>query len=130
LIFLRPKIKKKITYGPDFDYGAVDEELDCHPLPMSHEEFEEKKLKFLASLKLNMHEINELQSRTVEQSNCEEWKKERSKRLTASNFGKICKLRKTTSREKSVISIIYQSDFFHGTSATRYILTLFFFKCR
>ncbi|KAL4119666.1 hypothetical protein QTP88_012458 [Uroleucon formosanum] len=87
---------------------------------MSHEEFEEKKLKFLASLKLSMHEINELQSRTVEQSNCEEWKKERSKRLTASNVGKICKLRKTTSREKSVISIIYQSNFFHGTSATRY----------
>jgi len=108
----------------------VDEELDCHPLPMSHEEFEEKKLEFLASLKLNMYEINELQSRTVEQSNCEEWKKERYKRLTASNFGRICKLRKTTSREKSVILNIYQSDFFHGTSATRYILTLIFFKYR
>lgn len=53
---------------------------------MSHEEFEEKKLKFLAGLKLSMHEINELQSRTLEQSNREEWKKERNKRLTASNF--------------------------------------------
>lgn len=109
----------------------MDEELDCHPLPMSHEDFEEKKLEFLASLKLSIYEINELQSRTVEQSNCEEWKKERYKRLTASNFGRICKLRKITSREKSVTSIIlYQSDFFHGTSATRYILTLFFFKFR
>jgi len=66
-----------------------------------------------------MYEINDLQSRTVEQSNCEKWKRERCKRLTASNFGRICKLRKTTSREKSVISIIYQSDYFHGTSATR-----------
>jgi hypothetical protein len=66
---------------------------------MSREEFEDKKLKLLDRLKLN-----ELQSRTVGQSNSKEWRKERSKRLTASKFGKICKLRKTTSRTKSVYS--------------------------
>lgn len=86
---------------------------------MSREEFEEEKLKLLERLKLNLREINELQSRTVGQSNSEEWRKERSKRLTSSNFGKICKLRKTTSRAKSVVSIIYQSDYFHGNLATR-----------
>lgn len=106
-------------YGPDSDYGAVDEEIGCQPLPMSRDEFEEEKLKLLANLKLGMCEINDLQCRTIEQSNCDEWKNERRKRLTASNFGKICKLRKTTSREKSVTSIIYQSDYFHGTIATR-----------
>lgn len=119
LIYLRPKSRKKIIYGPDVDYGAVNEELDCHPLPISREEFEEKKMNLLASLKLSKREIEKLQCRTVEQSNCEEWKKERNKRLTASNFGKICKMRKTTLKENSIISILYQSDYFHGTSATR-----------
>ncbi|XP_025421259.1 uncharacterized protein LOC112691308 isoform X2 [Sipha flava] len=87
---------------------------------MSREDFEEKKLELLTNLKLNMVEIDELQRRTVEQANCVKWKKERSKRLTASNFGKICKLRKTTSRKNSVISVLYQSEYFHGTAATRY----------
>lgn len=114
-----PKIRKKIVYGPGADYGAINEELDCQPLPMSREDFEEKKLELLTNLKLSMFEIDELQHRTVEQVNCEEWKKERSKRLTASKFGKICKLRKTTSRKNSVISILYQSDYFHGTASTR-----------
>jgi len=68
---------------------VVDEELDFHPLPISHEEFEEKKLKFLASLKLSMYKTKELPNRTVKQSDYGEWKKERYKILTASNFGKI-----------------------------------------
>lgn len=97
----------------------MNDELECQPLPMSHEDFEEKKLELLNNLKLNTFEIDELQRRTVEQANCEEWKKERSKRLTASNFGKICKLRKTTSRKNSLISVLYQSDYFYGTTATR-----------
>ncbi|XP_025412093.1 uncharacterized protein LOC112684673 [Sipha flava] len=87
---------------------------------MSREDFEEKKLEFLTNLKLNKFEIDALQHRTVEQASCKEWVKERSKMLTASNFGKICKLRKTTSRKNSLISILYQSHYFHGTTATRY----------
>lgn len=113
-----PKIRKKIIYGPDADYGAVNE-LYCQPLPMSREDFEKKKLELLTNLKLDVFAIDELQRRTIEQANCEEWKKERSKRLTASNFGKICKLRKTTPRKNSLISILYQSDYFYGTTATK-----------
>lgn len=86
---------------------------------MSEIEIEDKKTEFLTSLKLNEIEIIELNRRTIDQSNNEEWKKERSLRLTASNFGKICKLRKTTLRKHSVISILYQSYYFHGTAATR-----------
>lgn len=33
--------------------------------------------------------------------NCEEWKKEKFKRLTASNFGKICKLRNQLQGKKA-----------------------------
>lgn len=119
LLFSRPKIRKKINFGPDSDYGAVDEGTGCQPLQMSKSDFEDKKVEFLTSLKLNELDILELNRRTFDQSNNEEWKKERLLRLTASNFGKICKLRKTTPRKNSVISILYQSYYFHGTTATR-----------
>lgn len=102
-----------------FDYGAVDNELDCQPLPMLRKDFEERKLEYLANLKLNTHEIKELNTRTVEQWNYEEWKRERAKRLTASNFDKICKLRKSISRNICISSILYQSDNFYGFAATR-----------
>jgi len=86
---------------------------------MTREEFENKKIEFLENLKLKETDIFKLERRTTEQSSNEEWKKERLSRLTASNFGKICKLRKTTVRKKTIISILYQSYFFHGTTATR-----------
>ncbi|KAL4083865.1 hypothetical protein QTP88_029181 [Uroleucon formosanum] len=116
----RPKIKKKIIFGPDSDYGAVDKELGCQPLSMTKENFEDKKIEFLDKLKLNKTDISKLERRTIDQSNNEEWKKERLSRLTASNFGKICKMRKTTIRKNTIISILYQSYYFHGTTATSY----------
>ncbi|KAL4132476.1 hypothetical protein QTP88_009617 [Uroleucon formosanum] len=89
----KTKNKKKIIFGPDSNYGAVDEELSCQPLAMTREDFENK-------LKLNKTDILKLERRTIDQPNNEEWKKERLSRLTASNFGKICKMRKTTIRKK------------------------------
>jgi len=86
---------------------------------MTKEEFENKKIEFLENLKLDEVNIFKLERRTIDQSSNEEWKNERSSRLTASNFGKICKLRKTTIRKNTVISILYQSYYFHGTTATR-----------
>lgn len=86
---------------------------------MSKEEFEDKKIKFLSELKLSENEIFKLERRTIDQLHNEEWKKERLLRLTASNFGKICKLRENTVRKNSVISILYQSFYFHGTIGTK-----------
>jgi len=80
---------------------------------------EEQKLLFLSRLRLSQDDIIQLERRTIEQSQCEEWKKERSYRLTASNFGKVCKLRKSTNRKNTIISILYKSNYFHGTTATR-----------
>lgn len=81
--------------------------------------FKKKKLKLLKSLKLDKHEIDELQHRTIEQSNCNEWTEERSKKLTASHFGKLYKLQNITSRNNSIIAVLHLSDYFHGTVATR-----------
>lgn len=55
---------------------------------------------------------------TRRQNECVEWHLHRKKRLTASFFGKICKLRPKTSRAKTVSSILYGS--FSGNDATKY----------
>ncbi|KAK5645076.1 hypothetical protein RI129_006376 [Pyrocoelia pectoralis] len=61
---------------------------------------------------------NELMVNTVLQSNSDLWITERKKRITASNFGKICKLRKTTSTAKTIMSLLYNN--FKGSSATNF----------
>lgn len=93
--------------------------MGCKPLLLSRDEFEEQKLNLLSRLKLDQNDINQLERRTTKQSQCEEWMKERFYRLTASNFGKVCKMRKSTNRKNAVISILYGKQYFHGTTATR-----------
>ncbi|KAL5245838.1 hypothetical protein ACI65C_013246 [Semiaphis heraclei] len=110
-----PKRTKNID-GPDEHYGAV-EELGCAIIDMLDDEYLKEKNKFLNSLKLTMNEIVELERRTIGQQNNSDWQTYRKSRLTASNFGKVCKLRPSTSRANAVKSILY--DIFQGNSATR-----------
>ncbi|KAE9522866.1 hypothetical protein AGLY_016735 [Aphis glycines] len=56
-----PKIKKKIIFGLDSKYDAIDEELGCQPLAMTKEDFEDKKIQFLEKLKLNKTDIFKLE---------------------------------------------------------------------
>lgn len=109
------KSNKKIINGPDHDYGCIDEESQPD---MEPEEFNIKKLKFLDKLSKTNEEIKNVEELTKNQSECELWKLERSIRITASNFGKVCKLRATTSRKNTVKSILYNN--FSGNSATNY----------
>jgi len=76
-----------------------------------------KKVDFLSKLKLTSKEIHALERRTVDQSSSDEWRRQRKMRLTASNFGKIAKLRATTSRANTVKYILY--ELFSGNVATR-----------
>jgi len=50
-----------------------------------------------------------IESMTRDQVSSEIWKRERHCRLTASNFGRICKMRKTTSHKNVIHSILYSS---------------------
>ncbi|XP_025836104.1 uncharacterized protein LOC112906361 [Agrilus planipennis] len=52
------------------------------------------------------------------QSSNPNWITERSNRVTSSNFGKICKLRATTSCANTVKSLLYST--FTGSAATHY----------
>ena len=60
---------------------------------------DEAKMNFIQTLSLDENQIQILEGSTLQQSNCSSWHNERRKRLTASNFGTVCKLRKTTSKQ-------------------------------
>lgn len=87
---------------------------------MPYDEYETKKDCFLEKLKLSSKQLQLLERNTVDQSKCDEWRQERRIRLTASNFGKVAKLRDTTSRANTVKYILY--ELFCGNAATRYIM--------
>ncbi|KAL4101104.1 hypothetical protein QTP88_021124 [Uroleucon formosanum] len=95
---LNEEIKKNIfPHGPDKDYGAVEHPAEI--FDMSIEEYAIKKSEFLKKLKLTNEEIKQLERITVNQSQSDEWQRQKKMRLTVSNFGKVARLRSTTSRE-------------------------------
>ena len=51
-----------------------------------------------------------MEERTRGQTENTDWRTERSRRLTASNFGRVAKLRAATSRHNTVLSILYPDD--------------------
>ncbi|KAL5239311.1 hypothetical protein ACI65C_006721 [Semiaphis heraclei] len=101
---VRSKTKKKlnfktsIKFGADKDYGDLDE-LGCAELEISSEELEAKRSSVINSLKLNSQEIF---CQCYSQGKCDTWHTERKHRLTASTFGRVCKLRKSTPRTNTV----------------------------
>ncbi|KAK5642243.1 hypothetical protein RI129_008410 [Pyrocoelia pectoralis] len=87
-----PRRKVKV-HSADEDYGACDttsapRNMICD---ISVEEYEEKKKAFLNELSLS--DGTDIQRKTMNQRYNDEWEKERRFRLTASNFGKVCKMR-------------------------------------
>ncbi|KAK5644635.1 hypothetical protein RI129_001761 [Pyrocoelia pectoralis] len=95
-------------YGPEVVHTRIPD--------MQIATYSEKAKAFVDDL--NNVDKNRLCEETIFQGHCEMWKVERKKRLTASNFGRICKLRKTTSTAKTVESLLYSN--FKGNSATAF----------
>lgn len=85
---------------------------------MEIEELNFKKIQFLNSLSKTNEEIKILEESTKNQSECDLWKIKRRLRLTSSNFGKVCKLRASTSRKNIVKNILYNN--FSVNLATNY----------
>ncbi|XP_060861867.1 uncharacterized protein LOC132938894 [Metopolophium dirhodum] len=101
---VRSKPKTKSS-APDKDYGLAEPSDD--PFSLSPEAFAEKKTAFLKNLDdVDIDEV-ELQM-TRGQSQCDAWRNEGRKRLTASKFGEICKMRENTSCKIKVHNILYK----------------------
>lgn len=90
--------------GPDADYGLA-EQLDGL---ISDNDLKKKTNIYLKQL----DEVNrkDLEYITREQSLSNDWHNERKKRLTTSNFGEICKMRKNTSCRKKVYNLLYRPN--------------------
>lgn len=101
--------KKRKTTGPDDNYGRQDLEED-----MPSELYTAKQKQFLQELE----QTQDIEIKTVGQSDNNIWAIERRKRLTASNFGRVCKMRLNTSVRSILESLLYSQ--FKGTVATNY----------
>ncbi|KAJ3637836.1 hypothetical protein MTP99_001262 [Tenebrio molitor] len=76
---------------PDQDYGP---NANNNP-DMTHEEYAAEQEKFLKDLQKSPQQITAIEEETRSQSASQKWKQERHLRLTASNFGEICRMRST-----------------------------------
>ncbi|KAF5292866.1 hypothetical protein FQR65_LT11118 [Abscondita terminalis] len=94
--------KKKFFFEADTDYGQELAE------DKSAEEFEKLKKDFLNAI--NNTDIVAVELNTRGQSTNPKWLEERNCRLTSSNFGKICKLRPTTSTAATVKALLYSTN--------------------
>ncbi|KAK4882827.1 hypothetical protein RN001_006146 [Aquatica leii] len=97
----------------DCDYGMPDDSIFSD---LCQEEYEMKATEFLNDLQ-NFYK-KKIETGTLTQSKSDVWKVERKKRLTASNFGKVCKLRKTTCTSKTVSFLLY--NLFRGNIYTNF----------
>lgn len=108
------KQNKKTPTLPDRDYGP-----DATPEPdLTDDQFEKKKQAFLQSLEKTQEQLEDIEKKTRGQAANSYWLQERLYRLTASHFGDVCKMRKTTSSANKVKNILYTS--FSGNEATRW----------
>ncbi len=98
------------------DDGILPEEvLD----DISPEELEVLKSTFFETkVVLTCEAARELEQTTRNQSDSDQWRSERRKRITASNTGVIAKMRSTTKRSKKVQELLYTG--FKGNKATTY----------
>lgn len=98
--------KRKKNFGPDEHYGLA-EPLDDNETP---EDIDKKKNHFIKSLSMSSEAIDKLERDTIDQSNSQTWQVERRIRLTASNFGRVCKMRLTTSCKGTVYDLLCGSN--------------------
>lgn len=103
---------------PNLDFQKYFLRSSTPNLNIVRDDSETKKEKFLESLELTPEEIEIMSALTVNQRDDPLWHQERKKRLTASNFGRICKLLDTTDKSKVARDLV--SSNFTGNVYTKY----------
>lgn len=104
----RPKMT---VCPPDDDYGATEDII-------TEEELRERKIKLDMILMKTLEEKNEIERETRGQNANPLWFQHRQFRITASNFGKICKMKQATNPSTFIKNLL--SNKFTGNAATRY----------
>lgn len=99
--------KRLELVGPDQDYGP-EADFEIQP-DISTEKYEEELKKHFQSLPNTEEQRKQVFEMTIGQSSNTNWKEIRKKLLTASNFGKICKMRDTTSCSTIVKELLYSA---------------------
>jgi hypothetical protein len=89
----------------------VDAEIDA-------EDMQKLKDKFLLQLRQNHDQIKNIEESTRTQRDSSAWYEQRSVRLTASNFGRVCNMRASTNRSNFVKELLVPN--FSGNKFTKY----------
>ncbi|XP_054285453.1 uncharacterized protein LOC129001999 [Macrosteles quadrilineatus] len=89
---------------PDEDYGPAAQKPDLEEDLMAEETDE-----FMRSLQKTEEERKKLERETVEQSNSGVWLQTRRNLLTASNYGRVCKMKPTTGCGPFVKQLLYST---------------------
>lgn len=92
------------TRTNDEDYGPAAQRPDLEEDTMAQETAE-----FLAKQKITEEYRNQIERETVDQRESGVWLETRRTLLTASNFGRVCKMLPTTGCESLVKSLLYSS---------------------
>lgn len=99
---------KKINFiqkSGEEDYGEY-----CQKLDMDQEDYEQEKIQFLKSLQVTEDIRKHIEQKTIGQAGNNDWFEARKNRLTASNFGSICKRLKTTKYGPTVHRLLYKEN--------------------
>jgi hypothetical protein len=112
---IKPRARRSLVLGSienSIDYGPQAQKPD-----MEETMFKLKVEEHLDKLRKTPDEIAALERSTASQSDCYEWFEERRSRLTASNFGLICKRKPYSSCVPVVNKLLYSNV---DCAATRY----------
>lgn len=104
---LQKNTKKKLfqTSKGEEDYGEF-----CQKIDMDEETFNNEKTIMLSSLQVDNQLQEHIQKVTVGQAENDQWFEQRKNRLTASNFGAVCKRRSTTKYTSIIQKILYNDE--------------------
>ncbi|CAL1672552.1 unnamed protein product [Lasius platythorax] len=105
--------RHRTWHGPNKDYGPSAEKPD-----LLKDVYDVLVQKHFEKLKENQRNQIRIERDTVSQSDCDMWHQLRTDIITASKFGSICRMLKTTSCANMVLSIRYPKVL--NTVATHY----------